>query len=119
VSRRSFPFGKAAALVAAAFLLMVPPVRAGDVVHVPPPPPRRSHPRPSPVPRVLPRPVTISVAVTTRLEPAVEPVYVNIRGPDGVVRRFPIEGGRAALPSPPVVVLRPGESLTIHWQAVR
>jgi hypothetical protein len=47
--------------------------------------------------------------------PELNPVYVAIRGPDGEVRRFPLEGGREELQSR-VIVVRPGESATIHIQ---
>jgi hypothetical protein len=41
-------------------------------------------------------------------------VYVNLRGPDGQVRRFPVEGGRQAIQSPQVIVLRPGSTVTVR-----
>jgi hypothetical protein len=59
-------------------------------------------------------PVTVSVAVTPP-QTAKEVVYVNLRGPDGQVRRFPVEGGREAIQSPQVIVLRPGASVTVRW----
>jgi hypothetical protein len=45
--------------------------------------------------------------------PQTTPVYVDIRGPDGELRRFPLEGGPEALQSR-VIVVRPGESATIQ-----
>jgi hypothetical protein len=63
--------------------------------------------------------VTLSVVVTPAPRPAVAPYYVDLRGPDGQVRRFPVEGGRAAIQAPPVVVLRPGETLTLRLQATK
>jgi hypothetical protein len=82
--------------------------------------PSYSQPQPAPAPvvRLVPVRVAISV-VATPPQPAQEPVYVNLRGPDGQVRRFPVEGGRAAIQSAPVVVLRPGQSVTIRWVAAR
>jgi hypothetical protein len=82
--------------------------------------PSSSQPQPAPaaVARLVPVRVAISV-VATPPQPAQEPVYVNLRGPDGQVRRFPVEGGRAAIQSAPVVVLRPGQSVTIRWMAAR
>ena len=61
----------------------------------------------------------VSVIVTTPVQPTAAPVYVDIRGPDGQVRRFPVEGGRAAIQAAPAVVLRPGQSVTIRWMAAR
>jgi len=110
---RSVPVAKAAVLSAAAFLLMAPQVLAG-VVHTS----SQSTARPAPAPaaRPLPPPVTIAVAVTVPTQAAPEPASVTLRGPDGQVRRFAVEGGADALPSR-VVILRPGESLTIPLAA--
>jgi hypothetical protein len=41
---------------------------------------------------------------------------VDLRGPDGQVRRFAVEGGREAI-QPRTVVVRPGETATIQFQA--
>jgi hypothetical protein len=49
---------------------------------------------------------------------AAEPLVVGIRGPDGELRRFPVEGGRAAIETYQVV-LRPGASITIQWRAAK
>jgi hypothetical protein len=73
---------------------------------------------PAPAVRLVPVRVAISVAVTPP-QTAQDQVYVNLRGPDGEVRRFPVEGGRAAIQSSPAVVLRPGQSVTIRWMAAR
>jgi hypothetical protein len=54
--------------------------------------------------------------VTTPAEPAKEPVYVNLRGPDGQVRRFLVEGGHEAIQYRQVVV-RPGTSVTVQVAA--
>jgi hypothetical protein len=62
--------------------------------------------------------VSTSVTVIVPAQPAREQVYVQLRGPDGKVRRFPVEGGREAI-QVRQVVLRPGESLTINWVAPR
>jgi hypothetical protein len=62
-------------------------------------------------------PVTISVVVTEPVRPATEQMRVDLRGPDGQVRSFALEGGRDAIQSQPVVVLRPGESVTIRLAA--
>jgi hypothetical protein len=111
-------FVKEAALVAAAFLLSSPQVQAGKQST----PQNWSapvyHSAPAPVIRVAAQPVTVSVAVTpARVAPEV--FYVNLRGPDGQVRRFPVEGGRAAIQTPEVIVLRPGISVTIRWVVAR
>jgi hypothetical protein len=58
-------------------------------------------------------PVSISVVVPAAPQPAEEPTYVELRGPDGQVRRFPIEGGRDAIQYRQVA-LRPGESVTFQ-----
>ena len=119
MSWRTVPFVKVAALVGAAFLLLVPSVLAGPGV----PGVQRSITRPKAASvRVVsssarPAPlVTLAVAVASPNQPAAEPVYVGIRGPDGQLRRFPVEGGRAAIQYRQVV-LHPGDSLTIQWTA--
>lgn len=62
--------------------------------------------------RVAPAPLV--VAITTPAEPA--PVYVDIRGPDGELRRFPLAGGRDVI-QPRQVFVRAGESVTIQFVA--
>ena len=114
MSWRNVPFLKEAVLIAAACLPMAPRVLAGDVYHAPRRSTTPSRPEPAPVVRVLPRPVTLAVVLPTSPQAAPEPVYVYLRGPDGSMRLFPMEGGRDAIWSPQVV-LRPGESLTIRW----
>src|SRR5262245_4055345 len=52
---------------------------------------------PAPVRVAPPARTTVSVAVTPAApQPAGPPVFVNLRGPDGQVRRFPVEGGLKA-----------------------
>jgi hypothetical protein len=60
---------------------------------------------------------TLLVTVT-RPAPAqtTAPLVVNLRGPDGVVRAFPLAGGPEAIQRQEVVV-RPGESATINVTA--
>jgi hypothetical protein len=60
--------------------------------------------------------VTISVVVTAPNQPAKAPAYVDLRGPDGKVRRFPVEGGQAAIQTRQLV-LHAGQSLTLVWLA--
>jgi hypothetical protein len=111
MSCRIVPVAKAMAL----FLLMAPQVLAG-VVHTG----NQSTSRPAPASASAPRPVvtsvTVAVTVTTPTQPAPQPAYLSLRGPDGRVRRFALEGGADALSSR-VVILRPGESLTIPLAA--
>jgi hypothetical protein len=116
MSYRRVPCLKGAGLAAAA-LLLAPPVLAGggggtyhsarQVV---------ARPAPAVVAPALARPV--SVVVTIPPQPAKKPVYVTLRGPDGEVRRFLLEGGRAAIQYRQVV-LRPGQSVTIRWVAAK
>jgi hypothetical protein len=47
---------------------------------------------------------------------AAQPVYVDIRQPDGTVRTIPLEGGRDAIQTQEVVV-RAGQSVTIQFPA--
>ncbi len=115
MSWRNVPFVKVVVLVAAIFLLRVPRVLAGDVEHAPDArPAARYQPAYSPVVRLVRLPVIVGVVVTMAPEPAKEPLRVGLRGPDGQVRRFPVEGGRAAIQYRQIV-LRPGQSLTIQW----
>jgi hypothetical protein len=102
------------AVLLAVFLLAVPQAPAG-VVHSG----SRTTTRPAPAPlvvRSVSAAVTISFAVAPATLPATETAYLNLRGPDGQVRRFPVEGGAAELSSR-VIVLRPGESATIRVAA--
>jgi hypothetical protein len=112
---RIVPVAQGVVLSAAALLLMAPQVLAG-VVHTGSQSTPRPTPAPAPAARPLPPPVTISVAVTVPGAAAPQAAYLSLRGPDGQVRRFAVEGGAQALPSR-VVILRPGESLTIPLAA--
>jgi hypothetical protein len=112
---------KGAALAAATLLLIAPQVHAGPAVRAgdahnamqPSPPPQLV-----PVIQVVQVPVLVSVAVTVVPQPAVESVQVNLRGPGGELRRFPVEGGRQAIQYEQIV-LRPGQSVTIRWVAAK
>jgi hypothetical protein len=58
------------------------------------------------------------VQVTITLPPTAQPLApqagaVAIKGPDGTIRQFPVEGGRQTLESR-VIVVRPGERATIR-----
>jgi hypothetical protein len=120
MSRRGISFLKKVALVAAALMLMTSQLLAGDRVHSANRPNHSNTNPPAPVPvfRAGVQPVTISFVVASP-QSAAEPVYVDLRGPDGQVRRFPVEGGREAIQYQQTVVLRPGGSLTIQWVAAK
>jgi hypothetical protein len=121
MSRRSVSLVKGAVLVGATFLLTAPQVlagasmRAGDAHNAMQPSPP---PQPVPVVRVVPVPAVVSVAVTVAPQPATGSIQVNLRGPDGQLRRFPLEGGREAIEYEQIV-LRPGQSVTIRWVAAK
>jgi hypothetical protein len=108
---RTVLYWTGAALVGASFL--VPPeVQAGDRVHAGDRYASRAPTAAAPT-NVI-RPASFSFVVTAPGQPTTEEQFVILRGPDGQVRRFPIEGGRAAI-QVRQVVLRVGESVTIHW----
>jgi hypothetical protein len=115
------------AFVAAVFLLSPALVAAGDRYHGNPfqPPTHtasayQAPAQPAFAPSARPSQVVISIGppapVRAPRQPAKEPLYVTLRGPDGQMRRFLVEGGRAAIQAPQVV-LHPGESVTIRWVA--
>jgi hypothetical protein len=116
MSLRAIQLTRAAILSLGAVLLAGTGLQAGDRALT------TSHavaqPAPAPSPRFLPppEPFTITLAVTPPV--AKEPVFVQLRGPDGNVRSFPLEGGRDAI-TYSSVVLRPGQSLTIHLAAAK
>jgi hypothetical protein len=62
--------------------------------------------------------VTVAITVTQPVQPAAPPLAVNLRGPDGQVRRFAVAEGRDVI-QVRSVVLRPGESLTILWRPAK
>jgi hypothetical protein len=118
---------KAPALLAAAFLLAASQALAGGGVRTGPgwsspqlsgSPPRRSQLVPAAQARIGQQPVTVAVGLAAPSQPATESAYVNLRGPDGQVRRFPLEGGRAAIRSSQVIIYA-GQSVTIQWVAAK
>jgi hypothetical protein len=109
--------GVTVAVLLAAWMLMTSRALAGDRVHAGSQPAARPQPAPAPVVRRPALPVTITLTAPTPAQSATEAAYINLRGPDGRLRRFAVEGGASEMQSR-VVVLRPGESLTIQW-AVR
>jgi hypothetical protein len=114
MSLRAIQLTRAAILSLGAVLLAGSGLQAGDRALTTSHPVAQpaTQPAPAPSPRFLPppEPFTITLAVTPPV--AKEPVFVQLRGPDGNVRSFPLEGGRDAITYSPVV-LRPGQSLTM------
>jgi hypothetical protein len=84
-------------------------------------PPSAAPARPAPAPTAAPAGSPGSVArqsgagafVVTVTSPKPVPLYVDIRGPDGTVRRFPVAGGPATIQVRQVIV-RPGETATVR-----
>jgi hypothetical protein len=80
---------------------------------------RSSQPSPAPASVVRAAPIRMTIQVAPAApQPTKAPLEVNLRGPDGQVRRFPVEGGYAAIRWTQVVI-RPGQSVTIRWMAAR
>jgi hypothetical protein len=66
----------------------------------------------APSPQRTPTLLSVTLAVpAVQQETAV--VSVDLRGPDGEVRNFPLEGGREVIQTRKVIV-RPGESVTVR-----
>lgn len=108
------------AALAAVLLLSQQSAIAGERVRAPAPvaPPAQRVPAPiGQAPMELPR-LTITVSVRPKGFHPVEPVYVTIRSPGGVARRFALEGGQAAIRTQQVIV-KAGQSLTIRWAPTR
>jgi hypothetical protein len=118
MSSRNVLFVTEAVLIAAVFLFVVPQARAGDKDHSPMPRLVYLQPAPPPIARAMPQTASYSAVVNMPVQPPSKPFYVDLRGPDGRVRRFPVEGGPAAIRYRQVV-LHPGETLTIHWVAAK
>ena len=97
----------AASLLIAPQVLAGPATRAGTRTVTPP------QPSPAPAVRVPPSAITIGLVVESPRATA-KPFTVGLRGPDGQVRRFAVEGGSEAI-QVRSVTLRPGESVTIRW----
>jgi hypothetical protein len=114
MSRQNARIANAGVVLAAAFLMMPLEALAGDRVHAPSRPTTSSPPAPTPIVRALPQVGVLTVGVEGVLQPATEALFVDIRGPDGQLRRFPVEGGNAAIQYRQVT-LRRGEMLTIRW----
>jgi hypothetical protein len=99
----------------AGLLVTAPRLLAGEHVRAG----HQTTPRPQPTTAVVVRPaapVTISLTPGAPVPAGGEAAYISLRGPDGQVRRFAVEGGAEEISSR-VIVLRPGESLTIRLTA--
>jgi len=118
MSWQRFLFANGGGFVAA-FLLLTPPVLAGGRVHSPTQATTYATSVATTVVRTPSQAVSISIVVTPPTTPVNDPLSVRLRGPDGQVRRFPVEGGRDAIRFAPTVVLRPGQSVTIRWVAAK
>jgi hypothetical protein len=63
--------------------------------------------------------VTVTRPAPARTPAAPAALTVKLRGPDGVVRSFPVEGGRASIQPAQQIIVRPGSSATINVTAAR
>ena len=111
MSRRSLLL-KSLGVLSAALLLTAAPALAGDRVRAANHLTYPSKPA-APVVARAGTPVTIQIAVATVAEPAAAAAVIKLRGPDGQVRSFPVEGGTEGLASR-IIILRPGESITLR-----
>ena len=100
------------------FLLVAPQGLAGEHVRAGKMSVIRSQPGSPPLAPAVPRTESVSLVVLATVPATTAPAYVDIRGPDGQVRHFPVEGGRAAIQYRQVT-LHAGEMLTIHWTAAK
>jgi hypothetical protein len=99
---------------ASAVLFTASNVSAGDRVL------GSSHPAIRPAATVSSRVISAPQSVTIAMTPAAakEPVYVELRGPDGRLQTFPLEGGAEAI-TYTNVVLHAGQSVTVHLVAAK
>jgi len=104
-------------LFVAAWLLLGNPAEAGDVYRASRHDNSASPKVTAPVARAAALPISITIAPASP-QPAAEPFIVGIRGPDGTLRRFSVEGGESAIVIRQVVV-RSGTSITIEWRAAK
>jgi len=105
---------RATLLPLAALLLIGSHAMAGDRVHTRPRPAAQPQPAATPPVRTAMLPLTVSIMIAAPSTSMLEEAYVSLRGPDGQLRRFPVEGGHAAIHYRQTI-LRPGESLTVLW----
>jgi len=114
MSELYIPSIKGTVLSLAALFLAGSNALAGDRVHARPQPATQHQPAPTPAIRTVTLPVTVSVMIAAPSTSMLEEAYVTLRGPDGQLRRFPVEGGHAAIHYRQTI-LHPGESLTVLW----
>jgi hypothetical protein len=115
MSWRNSPIWKQALQCGAALLVVLGSrALAGEHVRAGKPLAIRSQPVSIPIARAVTAAETVSVVVASPPQSTTTPIYVDIRGPDGQVRRFPVEGGRASIQYRQVI-LHVGERLTILW----
>ena len=112
MSRYASRIVKHAVLFAAALLITAPTALAGDRVHAGKQTTSAQN-APAVVTKAAMQSIVLSVVTTKAPQPANERAFVDLRGPDGQVRRFPVEGGPEAI-EVSRLVLRPGQTLTIH-----
>lgn len=114
------------ALSTAALLLTAGPALAGreGPVAPPPPPARATPPAPAPKPASWLPPhwdgslrVTVSAPAPVRATVAA-PLTVRLRGPNGIVRSVPVEGGPGAIETRDVIV-HPGSTAIIRIATAR
>ena len=122
MSARSVLCLKTTVLSVAALLLLGPQLLAGGSMRAARPAVTYPQPAAAYVPvRWAPQGGSVAVTVAVPAQPAAHPspgFAVNLRGPDGQVRRFAVEGGRDVI-RVRSVILRPGESLTIQWRPAK
>jgi hypothetical protein len=109
------------AVVAVTFLLLAPASRAGPSVRSGPGwSSNHSASATSSSRRTVSAPVVRwgNMSATVTVPQQARPYYVRLRGPDGKMRRFPVQGGPASIQYTTVVV-RPGQSVTISYTPAR
>jgi hypothetical protein len=108
-----------AALFGLALIVMSPQAQAGGTYGPPSLTRVPTTPTPAAVSAARPSFSTVTITVTPVQVPATEePLVVSIRGLDGSVRRFPVEGGTAAIQTEQIT-LRAGQSVTVQWRAAK
>jgi|SRR5579871_3501503 len=115
MSWRRVPILKGAVLLTLALSPMGSCAVAGEHVRAGDQPTIRSQPAPVPPIHSMQLPRTVAVVVATPSQPPSPTMSVSVRGPDGQMRQFPVEGGTAAIHYRQVI-LHPGDMLTIRWK---
>ena len=117
MSRHVFRFVKHTVLLSAALLNSTPSSVAGDRVHAG----RKvatSQTTPAVVTTAAQQPIVLSIGTRKATETSTTKTFVDLRGPDGQIRRFPVEGGPEVI-EVRRLVLRPGDSVTIQIAVAR